>query len=380
VVNSAKYLGVIFNACGGFEGAYAHLKEATTRARFGLQRRLRELRHVPPKMQIRLFNTIVRSVMSYGSQIWGVDFLQLPISVPNGTSYRNLLPDNIFESVQLDFLRFVGGVSRCAPNWVLLQEFGVQPVQVHFARCVCRLWNDFRDMPNTMAAHAARADLALMFKGVKKCWSHKVCMFLAKLSSLLGLELIDRRFIACFTGNNRFPADSIAYFWGLRVDVNRITECLTGFWRDRVVRILTGNPRTTTIYVKSDAYVTWVGMPVGKPHVHVNQVIPRTMHATLMRFRIGCWSILEVNKDRSMGRGRRTRADRICTKCAAHTVEDELHVLLECSFYDDIRADYPGLFPSQFDATAATMRAVLNNANQLNVAECISRMWKKRVR
>ena len=62
--------------------------------------------------------------------------------------------------------------------------------------------------------------------------------------------------------------------------------------------------------------------------------IPRKHHIELMRFRLGCWDI-EANRPRG-----RARADRVCRFCATQgtrAVEDELHVLLECPAYAEMR-------------------------------------------
>ena len=67
---------------------------------------------------------------------------------------------------------------------------------------------------------------------------------------------------------------------------------------------------------------------------HTCSDIPRKHHVALMRFRLGCWD-LEANRP-----GGRVRAGRVCRFCATQgtrAVEDELHVLLECPAYAEMR-------------------------------------------
>lgn len=258
-----------------------------------------------------MFNALVRPVISYGCQIWGVNHLKLPVSELNGTSYHSILPNNSLESVQTDFLRFVASVGRVAPLWMLLNEFSAQPLQVHFAKCIITFWNDMRRDNESMVAHACRSDLKLMVSGVKECWSFKVCKFLAALGKSMSISLLDSRFAAPFLENVPFPVNSVTYFWGLQLDSRHISDCLARFWRDRIVNCLTGSPRTTTIYPKMHAYVDWIGFPHSKLHTHLRAFIPRHMHVSLIRFRLGCWHFLKVNSARIGRQPRGPRAERM---------------------------------------------------------------------
>jgi hypothetical protein len=259
VVSVAKYLGVHFQSHGRFTFAVAQLCDSATRARFALQKRIHDMKSLTPDMQLRLFNAIVRPILSYGCQVWGVDYLTLPAPTANGTSYHNLVPESPLEHVQLDFLRFVGGVNRTAPNWVLLQEFNVQPIQAHLVVCVVRMWNGFRERQHTLAAHVAKADLRLMIQGVDQCWSYKLCKFLALLGKHTQAPLFEARHAEPFlSSTHHFSANAFDYFWNLRLDCDHICTLMHKFWRNRMCSSLVGNPRSTLTYPKFHAYVAWV--------------------------------------------------------------------------------------------------------------------------
>jgi hypothetical protein len=382
VVSLAKYLGVHFQSHGRFTFAVSQLCDSATRARFALQRRIREMKSLTPDMQLRLFNAIVRPILSYGCQVWGVDYLTLPAPTANGTSYYHLVPESPLEHVQLDFLRFVGGVNRTAPNWVLLQEFNVQPIQAHLVVCVVRMWNGFRGRSHVLAAHVAKADLRLMLQGVDQCWSYKLCKFLATLGKHTGTSLLEAQHAAPFLSNTPFHESAFDYFWNLRLDSDRVCSMIHTFWRNRICNSLLGNPRTTVTYPKFHAYVDWVGLrKVDERPPHLSRVMNHAHQTCLLRFRLGCWYILEVNKDRKKKQGqRRPRAQRLCTKCNRRCVEDELHVLMECPYYHAIRVQYPDLFPSRTrrTETGARMQSVLNHNDQVRLAACIYQIWIKR--
>ena len=78
VVPSTKYLGMHFSADGRSEVAVDALCAAARRAKAALQRLLLRLKYVPLQFYTRLFCTIVRPVLTYGCQIWGVYYLKLP--------------------------------------------------------------------------------------------------------------------------------------------------------------------------------------------------------------------------------------------------------------------------------------------------------------
>lgn len=383
VVSLAKYLGVHFQSHGRFTFAVSQLCDSATRARFALQRRIREMKSLTPDMQLRLFNAIVRPILSYGCQVWGVDYLTLPGPTANGTSYYHLVPDSPLEHVQLDFLRFVGGVNRSAPNWVLLQEFNVQPIQAHLVTCIVRMWNSFRERQHLMAALVAKADLRLMLQGVDQCWSYKLCKFLATLGKHTDTSLLEVQHAAPFLSNASFHESSFEYFWNLRLDSDHICGLMHKFWRNRICNSLLGNARTTVTYPKFHAYVEWVGLrKADERPPHLSQVMNHAHQTCLLRFRLGCWSILEVNKDRKKKQGqRRPRAQRLCIKCNRRCVEDELHVLMECPFYHTIRTQYSNLFPARTRRieTGANMQSVLNHDDQVKVAACIHQIWTKRM-
>ena len=69
VTDQYKYLGLIFNFNGKFTNAKKLLYDKGTRAMFALLRRGRQLQ-LPVDIMIHLFDTLVKPVLLYGSEIW----------------------------------------------------------------------------------------------------------------------------------------------------------------------------------------------------------------------------------------------------------------------------------------------------------------------
>jgi hypothetical protein len=113
---------------------------AANRARFMLQRHT-ERKCLSPALQLRLFNALVKPFLSYGSQVWGVDYLQLPKPVHAASSFRRnvYVPTNDLEAVQLRFVRFVLGQSKYSSAWCALHDASMPPLHIHRLRGILRM-------------------------------------------------------------------------------------------------------------------------------------------------------------------------------------------------------------------------------------------------
>jgi hypothetical protein len=386
LVSSARYLGMIFDSDGTVRTAERSLRAAATRARFALQRSITRLGPLPPTTQLRLFDTLVRPVLMYGAQVWGAEYLKLPPprppDPPEGARPPTLAPRGLLDTVVYDFLRFVSGTGRTAPSWVLLQDFSVLPLQSHLAAYVFRMWNSLRgeDHRGSAAGRAARADLRLMLRGSKRCWSYHTCKFLSDLSTYMPTAcLVAPPHSLPFTSTQTpFPVDAFDYWWALLVCVHDIKLAVADFWRARTLSHISHNPRERAHLPMYAAYVSWVGLPPTlSQHAHLSCRLSRSAHVCLMRFRLGCWHFLAANRERILpSTARRPRSSRICDRCPCGTVDDELHALFECAALAPLRARFPDLFPPGAPFTDEHARALINHRLQLRVADFLLLVYR----
>jgi hypothetical protein len=110
---------------------------AAQRCRFALQNRLKLL-HIAPSRQADLFNATCRSVVTYGGQVWGAAFLDLP------SDSSVVFSSSPLEAVQLDFLRQLTCAGPGAPSWCLVDDCGAISIQSHLVKLVCSFWNSMR--------------------------------------------------------------------------------------------------------------------------------------------------------------------------------------------------------------------------------------------
>jgi hypothetical protein len=70
IEDSYSYLGVIFNYKGSFVKERAKLMDQARKALYCLHRKFRNI-SIPIDLQFKLFDTLILSMLTYGSEIWG---------------------------------------------------------------------------------------------------------------------------------------------------------------------------------------------------------------------------------------------------------------------------------------------------------------------
>lgn len=363
VVDEVVYLGISFHAFRSLRPWSTKLMVSGRRASMALKAKAHARRVAVPELLVRLYDILVKPVVSYGCQIWAPSWLQ------TGNVDKAL---NEFDRLQLSYLRFVSGCSKTAPDWALLRDFSVTPIQQYWWRLVVRYWNDLLKHTDWLA--------------------HKA---LLESVQLAGAEL-DGRFWA---GRVLGHARSLRVF---NLPVPPAVGPLDGGDAEKAMASFHGRAWHHVRLVSPDqvigkgarlcAYYHWFrdantgtdkpsdrGTRTFAPHLSCTHV--STCHfRNLQRFRLGGWP-LEVN----VGRHHHIpRCDRVCPSClhrdGSRVVEDERHVLLTCPHYDDIRAKdrFSGLFQHDTDDETDRMNKTMNNVDTAALAALLSEIWHRR--
>lgn len=96
IVNKYKYLGVYFSQSGSFLNARKHIVQQAKKAMSLLFTRINNL-DLPLDLQLKLFDHTVLPILTYSSEVWG---------------YENL---DLIEKVQNDFLRKITLAKKVLP-------------------------------------------------------------------------------------------------------------------------------------------------------------------------------------------------------------------------------------------------------------------------
>jgi exonuclease III len=351
IENCFKLLGLPVHEKDWYRGCAQHLADTAERAMWATIRRMQDLSINCLDVKIRIFNTMVMSVGSYGCQVWGVDFLRCK-------SERDVF-NNPLQSLVLKYLRMITGCNRSTSRWVLLRECGIQPVQVQWA-CLCaRIWNT-EVTKDTLTGRTLKSDTHLYLRGCDKCW---VGQF---LGAMAGLGLI--------TGRNTAQAvrgcdlDTIIRW---KFEEDRIREAYL-----RAHGRLTGEPSVgddpRTAPSRGLAVVRHDRWFRNDNNVQLLFSAPEFCVKSLIRFRTSSTTTLRVH-DHSMDRTRR-----ICRKCRRHEIEDEKHVIFECDLHVPLRlsARWGCLFQGQQDAQ--DMRKFMSHHDQYKLSFFIVHILRAR--
>ena len=345
-----RYLGLHYGPDEPF-GEQPELLVAGKKVMLALLSKLRRQALLVPRVALRCFEVQVRSVLSYGAQLWGPDAVLAVLAGDTGHGLSGCFERAMqHPAVQLqrEFLWALARVKRCSSR-VVFREFKQRPLQYHWAELALRWWNKMVKSKEVIhravfleelrQAHRAQVNPGVCVFGG---WGDRMFRMLAAL----GWEPIGYR-------PAELPSDRYERLASTLLPVEellaRFAARLDDEWES--ARLVEADPRVYEGPRPSVAvckHKCWMGEAA-----HLGEYIPASFLATLLRFRM-CAQELEVN--RAAGR---PRAERICRMCAAGVVEDEKHFLLECDAYSMLRAAH--------GIDASDMREVLGG-NQYQLA------------
>lgn len=393
IVDNYKYLGVVFSATRNLVPAADALAASASRAMHDVLRRLRHMRITQLDLKCRLFDTMVESIMSYGSHVWGPELFAPKLT-------RNPL-DTPAERVHLAYLKYAVGLGSGVCSKVLLRDMHRVPIMFHWIVLAVRWWNKLRgfapasgDQPvSCVAYHAWKADVSLMCRGCDKCWSHQL------LSTLESLHVLSA---AQWRGAT---AESILQ---LQFDSASIRAALSNLYQSwwQTGAAAHPNPRLApSSGIDMCTHTQWV-LPATTCSMyerssaprHLKLCLPFRVTQILMKFRTG-WHHLRVHRGRMLP-DRIPREQRLCELCSfpnsrsawraqisarvggIASVEDLKHFVLECPAYEHIRQQHAALFaPPEGSGpySNATMQHFFSATNQAHVAAVLFKMHTYRM-
>ena len=109
VVDTFKYLGVLFSKNRNFTAAKKHICEQARKALFSLFRIIRNL-DIPVDCQVKLFDSTILPILTYGCEVWG---------------YTDV---GLIEKVHTDFMKFILNVKSSTPHIMIYGDFGRYPL------------------------------------------------------------------------------------------------------------------------------------------------------------------------------------------------------------------------------------------------------------
>ena len=360
-----KYLGIVFHETAGVKVAIETLAAAARRAMWAMLGRFRVARIGDIAMKLRLYRALVSPILEYCAGVWGPELLR-------GCNTPTKVFANELQKVQNTFLRQLGRLRKTVSTIVLHRELCMEPVATAWIRASTQLWRrlyvaSVLATPTGTRSLLGRAAVECVRLAATVCNRRKhnwASNFLGMIRSIKegggdpsrgSARQLDA-FLSCSGWSG--PARPGA-FWRDEKLVYLYAASLWEEWR-ALLRTpwedLPADPRGAgSESVRYATYNSWfavndrvdepevddrgIQFPVGMPkYVRHTAGIPYEWVVQLMRFRTGGHHL-------AVECGRWTnpptpRLQRLCMFCPQQVVEDEMHVLFDCTAYDAIRQRY----------------------------------------
>ena len=288
VVDSYKYLGLVFNSTFNFKKSVVDLSLRSKKAFMEFATNLQKLGSVKLEVFFKIFDSQIQPIYLYGSEIWG---------------FRRY--DSI-EKIHLMACKLFLNVGPQTPNAVVYGECGRHPVYINSYIRTIRYWLKLTVMPEERIPRKAYNMLLLLDNLGYKTWATEVRLLLN--SHGFGYVWL-----------SQFVYDHDSF---INIFKQRLIDMFTQNW----ICTLEGSSR----YTLYREYKYTFGA-----EKYLSQQIPFKFRKVLIKFRAGLLN-LNINEGRWKNI---VLPERICPLCNSD-IENEFHFLYICPFDTHIRKKY----------------------------------------
>jgi hypothetical protein len=283
-VSSYKYLGVIMNDKNDFGIHCNALAKGAGRALGSIINKLKLLRQYGFKTFEKLYSSCVIPVLDYCAGVWG---------------YRHYQPaDNVQNRAMRQYL----GVHRFAPTLALIGDTGWLPCMYRRWMCMIRYWNRLILLPDDrLTKRVFIAD----YNSNGNNWCSDIKQILTKLDLM---EFFDNK--------------SVIY---LSEAHSKLNNYYSRLWSSDVQRVS-----------KLRTYITFKSVFSCEDYLKLN--LKRNELSLLAQLRFGILP-LRIETGRYIGEA---PEQRLCSLCDLMDIESEVHFIIVCPRYRNIRTQYIG--------------------------------------
>lgn len=288
ITDKYKYLGLWFQEHLDMKFATSELAKSASRALSALYAKFKNAGGMAFDVYTKLYTSLVEPVLFYGSGIWGL------------TDYGKI------NTVQNKACRYFLGVGKNAANVATQGDMGWTSCYVKQRLETCRLYCKIRNITNDRLIK----QIFTWSNSHGKCWERRFVNFVNDL----GLS-------------NIFDHDTISVQTAINLCKTKLIIKDQEKWKSSLFNDkgqINGNKmRTYRLYKKKIEAETYVKIPLSRDHRRI-----------LAMFRCGNLP-LHIETGR-YARPKLPVEQRTCFLCT-DGIENEIHFLIECPFYDDIR-------------------------------------------
>lgn len=283
IISKYKYLGILLDENLNFKSCVETLSEAGGRALSAIIGKFHTYKNITYNVYTKLYDATVWPILEYCASVW---------------SYKkHVKPDQI----QNRAIRYYLGVHKNAPILGIQADMGWITPEFKYYLAMFRYWNRLINMDSS------RLTRRMFEYNMQYFTESNWCGKMNNVFSKIGL-------------NDHFISGTEVNLNSVK---NKLIDQMNIEWQTNVPM----KPKLRTYsFIKS--YI--------EPEPYVTEFIPKFKRSLLAQLRIG---ILPLNIE--IGRYYRVDLDdRVCTLCNMNEIEDEIHFLVSCSSYTDIRNIY----------------------------------------
>jgi hypothetical protein len=298
ICQSYTYLGICFSACGTFTKAIKEIVSKASKVFY----RLRQLDiRKNALLTIKLFDSLVTPVLSYGSEIWG------PYVLKNvtDTNFMQSIDNCHIEKLNIKLCKYILGVNKYATNAAVKGELGRFPILIQVLTLSIKYWMRTCLLQNSEIVKISYLDS--LCTDATNSWPGKIYNI---------LELTDSTSIWESQGdlNGNFYCQTLK---------NKMQEIYKTNWLNHINRNNSNKLRTYAKFKKDFNF---------EKYILINDFKKRQ---SFTKFRTSAHNL-------AIETGRYTRPvteeeNRLCIICNNGSIEDECHLIYECILYANER-------------------------------------------
>ena len=289
VVNSYKYLGLDVTTMFSHNSCTTSFISKAKKACFEIMKSLRSINCMDFDVFIKLFDTKVKPILLYGSELWGLKDIEG------------------IEKVHLFALKRFLNVSLHCSNDRIYAETGRYPLFVCSKLRAIKFWFKLLKWPKERHSRSGYDMLTNLDSNARHSWVSDIKQLL--FSNGYGHVWLFQQ-AGC---ENRF----------LKQFKQTLVDCYKQSWHDKISH----SDQNEFYYSFKDV--------IAKERYLTSQFLPKVFRDVLLKFRLG---VSAINCHRYRFDNNITR--RYCPFCSVH-METEMHVIFVCKAYDDLRTKLP---------------------------------------
>ena len=293
VVTNFKYLGCSISSSGSFKNCLLELTNSANRGLFALKKYFQKNNQILPETKLKLFNTMITPILTYGCEIWGLN------------------PAERIETFYLKFLKGVLGIKKSTPTCYVYGELGIFPLTVIRKIRIVKYWTGILD--NLDNEHLI----------VNKIYKE-----------LLEINIKNPNFNTWVSGVRRLLEESgMGNYWYAQ-DVGNKNLFIREFTK-RTENIYLQNWQASVDMTSDYRLFKKLKLNFGFEN-YLRNVVNSSFRTAITKIRLSSHSF-KIERDR-WGSKKIKVVDRKCEICP-NSIEDELHCLVDCPRFINERRD-----------------------------------------